>query len=468
MLFCLLMALFSLSAQASWEQSGDTYVWRGDKTGKIFSSQWFDDAQAGFVRIGSYTYCYKADNTLYHGFFTAGGNRYYVNGKGAVIKNAWFRLSGKKYRASSTGALFTNKIVKIGSYYYIFDKNGVMLTGKITVSQKTYYFLPSNGQMVRSAFVTIGKNKYYFKSDGTMVKSAWVNKQYFTASGAMAVSRWVNDRYVNNKGIYLTGLRKISGVYYYLSTNNGRKITNKTMIINGVKYSFDSNGKGKVVATVPRILLIAGHGQGDPGAVSKWGQEADLTRQIGSLVYSTLRSSGKVDVTFYKNGSKDYNAYEQARATLEDDSDIITGAGTAEAQAVIKRGITSNPNIPDYTLYDYVLEFHFNAVPTASADPDGDDKVLGTCILVNKYKPDLTLERNIVDNIAKTGFKVFSGGVYRYDHLFNARICQELGVPYSLLEVAFLNDGDDMKFYLENYNDIARSIANTLLSHFSK
>ncbi|MBQ9353258.1 hypothetical protein, partial [Phyllobacterium sp.] len=49
---CLLMALFSLSAQASWEQSGDTYVWRGDKTGKIFSSQWFDDAQAGFVRIG--------------------------------------------------------------------------------------------------------------------------------------------------------------------------------------------------------------------------------------------------------------------------------------------------------------------------------------------------------------------------------------------------------------------------------
>ena len=29
-----------------------------------------------------------------------------------------------------------------------------------------------------------------------------------------------------------------------------------------------------------KVLLIAGHGEGDPGAVSKWGKEADLTRDL--------------------------------------------------------------------------------------------------------------------------------------------------------------------------------------------
>ena len=33
-----------------------------------------------------------------------------------------------------------------------------------------------------------------------------------------------------------------------------------------------------------KLLLIAGHGEGDPGAISKWGKEADLTRELANMV----------------------------------------------------------------------------------------------------------------------------------------------------------------------------------------
>ena len=77
-----------------------------------------------------------------------------------------------------------------------------------------------------------------------------------------------------------------------------------------------------------KILIIAGHGAGDPGAVSKWGQEANLTRKLANLVYNSVRTD--VNAELYDT-SKD--CYQQS-----------------------KRG-----NRPRYEKYDAVLEIHFNA-----------------------------------------------------------------------------------------------------------
>lgn len=46
-----------------------------------------------------------------------------------------------------------------------------------------------------------------------------------------------------------------------------------------------------------KILLIAGHGQGDAGAVSKYGHEDNFTRLIVSGVKDNL--AGLADVTLY-------------------------------------------------------------------------------------------------------------------------------------------------------------------------
>ena len=37
-----------------------------------------------------------------------------------------------------------------------------------------------------------------------------------------------------------------------------------------------------------KILIIAGHGEGDPGAVSLWGQEAELTRELSKMIYKEI------------------------------------------------------------------------------------------------------------------------------------------------------------------------------------
>lgn len=38
------------------------------------------------------------------------------------------------------------------------------------------------------------------------------------------------------------------------------------------------------MAAKKKLFLIAGHGEGDPGACSIWGQEANYTRELAKLV----------------------------------------------------------------------------------------------------------------------------------------------------------------------------------------
>lgn len=40
-------------------------------------------------------------------------------------------------------------------------------------------------------------------------------------------------------------------------------------------------------------------------------------------------------------------------------------------------------------------------------------------------------------------------------------------MDYGLLETAFIDDGDDMKFYTNNKTKIAKAIANEIVDYFS-
>lgn len=244
-----LLVFLPVKAEAAWvKKSSGSYVWK-NTAGKILPSEWIPSKKAGFVKVGSTTYCYKLNGSKYRGWLTNGSKRYYIDKDGKMLKSKWIRSKNKKYYASKNGAIYKNCLVKIGKYKYGFDSNGVMKTGKSTIKNKTYYFSRSNGRMQTKVLVKISGKKYYFGDDGTLRKKVWLKSkngmQYVNSKGYVETSAWVGKRYLDSDGYAKKGLQKIGGVYYYFDSKYN-KITNTSKTINGVKYTFDKNGKGTV------------------------------------------------------------------------------------------------------------------------------------------------------------------------------------------------------------------------------
>lgn len=179
-----------------------------------------------------------------------------------------------------------------------------------------------------------------------------------------------------------------------------------------------------------KILIIAGHGEGDPGAVSKWGQEANLTRELANLVYNSVRTD--VNAELYDT-SKD--CYQQS-----------------------KRG-----NRPRYEKYDAVLEIHFNA--KVNKDEWGDGRFTGTGGYIHTGAAQSEeLGEKIVQNIEALGLKRWQ--IVKGDNLLNMNTCYSLDIPYFLLETAFIDDGDDMTWYNAHKSAISKAVADGVKDFF--
>ena len=175
------------------------------------------------------------------------------------------------------------------------------------------------------------------------------------------------------------------------------------------------------------VLLIAGHGAGDPGAVANGIQEADETRAIVSNLDTQLAGICNVDIY-----PTERNAYK----------DVKAGAVAVK-----------------WSDYDYVLEVHMNA--SEASEPD--DKTKGVECYVTTSEGGITVEEAICKNIASLGLS--NRGVKRknYDVIQAAR---SAGVSSALLEVCFLDDPDDMRVYSANKTAVATAIAAGIVSGF--
>lgn len=176
-----------------------------------------------------------------------------------------------------------------------------------------------------------------------------------------------------------------------------------------------------------KVLLIAGHGAGDPGAVSGSWKEADETRAIVSNLDTQLAGICNVDIY-----PTERNAYKDVKA------------GTVAVK---------------WSDYDYVLEVHMNA--SKASEPD--DKTKGVECYVTTSEGGITVEEAICKNIASLGLS--NRGVKRknYDVIQAAR---SAGVSSALLEVCFLDDPDDMRVYSANKTAVATAIAAGIVSGF--
>lgn len=172
-----------------------------------------------------------------------------------------------------------------------------------------------------------------------------------------------------------------------------------------------------------KILLICGHGEGDPGAVGNGYEEATLVREMVSKLKGLLSPYADVDVF---DTTKNMYKY-------------------------LKSGEWYN-----FRKYDYVFELHFNAF---------DKKASGTEILVHERENGISVEEYILKNIERLGFK--NRGVVRRTDLKNMNVCKvNQGVSYALLETCFIDSVDDMSLYKEKKDDIIKAIVDGMVQGF--
>ena len=172
-----------------------------------------------------------------------------------------------------------------------------------------------------------------------------------------------------------------------------------------------------------RVLLIAGHGAGDPGAVANGLQEQNLTRELVKLVSKWLTKYAVVDI--YDTSA---NLYKR-----------------------LKAGYSF-----DFTLYDYVVEIHFNSF---------DTKANGVEVLVHTSEKGISVEQRIVDNIAARGFE--NRGVKPRGDLLVMNTCKKRqGVSFALIETCFMDNFNDINNYLPNKEAVAVAIATGIADGF--
>ena len=178
-----------------------------------------------------------------------------------------------------------------------------------------------------------------------------------------------------------------------------------------------------------KILLMAGHGDGDPGAPGLNGyNEADVVREIVPKLRDKL--TPYADVTVFDMSKNPYKYLKSHSFNFKE--------------------------------YDYVLEVHLNAYKK-EATANGHTK--GVEILVHPSEKGVGVENAILSNVAALGFT--NRGIKEPTDLQNMNICKgKQGVSYALIEVCFIDDVDDMALFNAKKGAVINGIAQGIVTGF--
>ena len=168
-----------------------------------------------------------------------------------------------------------------------------------------------------------------------------------------------------------------------------------------------------------KILLIAGHGDGDSGAIGNGYEEANLTREFAELLCGKLESVCEVELADIKRNWFNY---------LENNNYV-------------------------FSQYNYVLEIHFNAGGGT-----------GTEIYVTTSEERITVEEAMLKNICNS-VKYYNRGVKRKNFRVISKVKSQ-GVSSALLEVCFIDNCTDVETYQRCKNVIADSVVSGIVEGF--
>lgn len=169
------------------------------------------------------------------------------------------------------------------------------------------------------------------------------------------------------------------------------------------------------------ILIICGHGQGDPGAIGIK-QESILTRELGNIVKDVAIENG-INATLYDTTKDCYR------------------------ESILGR-------VPVYNNYDLVLEVHFNAFNSLAN---------GTEILLHDGVSSNTAQC-ILNKMKDLGF--YNRGIKIRNDILNINNCYNRGVANIYLETCFIDNVDDMNLYDSNKDNIANAIIEGICSSY--
>lgn len=167
-----------------------------------------------------------------------------------------------------------------------------------------------------------------------------------------------------------------------------------------------------------KILVIAGHGAGDCGAVGNGFREADLTRELADYTISAL------------NTLADTLLYDVNRNCYRDIKNNANGAKEL------------------FKTVDFVLELHLNSHANKTAQ--------GVEVLC---KRDSVFSRTLAEKVSNCGFS--NRGVKLRKDLLNMNYCDTIGKPYALLECGFITNYHDISVFKNSQTKIAQAIAQT-------
>ena len=169
-----------------------------------------------------------------------------------------------------------------------------------------------------------------------------------------------------------------------------------------------------------KIMLDAGHGGRDPGAVYNGRQEKDDALALTLAVGQILQNHG-IDVEYTRTTDIYESPYEKAMEANE------SGA-------------------------DFFISIHRNSFPTAN-------EAFGVETLVyNKEGIKYEMAKAIDENLETVGFRNL--GVKERPNLV---VLKRTKMPALLVEVGFINSDTDNQIFDDNFEDIAQAIADGIL-----
>ena len=186
---------------------------------------------------------------------------------------------------------------------------------------------------------------------------------------------------------------------------------------------------------------MAGHGRNvdgswDPGAIGCNYHEANLTRELSKLIVQRAKDNGincdlapdRNHYSFFKAGGK-----------------------------------------YDVTMYDYVLEIHFNASSVATPMKNGEMK--GSMFYIDRSEKGHSVEDAILQGLYDIGSrKAWDGVVITQrqwpEGLMVQNRVRAQGVSHAVLETCFITDGDDIAWYQRKKELIATKVIEGIIKGF--
>lgn len=192
--------------------------------------------------------------------------------------------------------------------------------------------------------------------------------------------------------------------------------------------------KKKTTTKKRKIMLVPGHGQGDPGAVANGYNERDFMRdKVVPRVKAYLEKQGH-EVAIYGNNSKNRDMYQ----------DTALGINVG--------------NKKDYGLYwvknqgyEIVVEFHLDA---ASPSASGGHTIIASGVKADSM--DIALQNAIQKNVG------IIRGITGRDNLLNCNVSKEININYRLLELGFITNNKDMNKIVKNLDRYCKDIAEAI------